>query len=169
MNDLPRSAFWDFSLDFYRRHGVAESCLALQDRHALDVNLLLACLWLGAQGRILSRAGLERAMDQVEALHSQVVRPLRAARRALKPLANSEIPLAAPLERLRTRIKALELEAEHLEQLTIEAAMAGVETAAGAVQTACHANVNAYLAALGIQPDGADKSALALLVAAVRS
>lgn len=166
MSDLPRSAFWDFSLEFYRRPGVAEACLALQDRHAIDVNLLLACLWMGRQGRLLSRAALAHMMDEAEALHAQVVRPLRAARRGLKKPAESGGRLAAPLGQLRARVKAAELEAEHIEQLLIEAALAAAETTPAPVATACHANINAYLAAMGVPPDGEDKPALALLVAA---
>ena len=45
------ASFWAFSLEFYARPGVAEACLALQDRHGLDVNILLLCCWLGWSGR----------------------------------------------------------------------------------------------------------------------
>jgi uncharacterized protein (TIGR02444 family) len=169
MNDWPRSAFWDFSLDIYARPGVAAACLALQDRHGLDVNLLLACLFLGTQGRVLSRAALEQAMDEVEALHARVIRPLRAARRELKRQVEGGGVMADALVRLRAQLKAAELDAEHIEQLMIEAVLAPAETAPGAPVSACHGNLNAYLAAMRVHPDGADKAALGLLVAAART
>ncbi|HEY9550471.1 MAG TPA: TIGR02444 family protein, partial [Kiloniellaceae bacterium] len=45
--------FWQFSGAVYARRGVAEACLALQQRHGLDVNLLLFCAWAGSNGRRL--------------------------------------------------------------------------------------------------------------------
>ena len=35
--------FWNYSLALYARAEVAKTCLALQDRLGLDVNLLLFC------------------------------------------------------------------------------------------------------------------------------
>ncbi|MGC2412860.1 MAG: TIGR02444 family protein, partial [Stellaceae bacterium] len=55
-------AFWRFSLALYARPGVAEALIALQDRAALEVNLILFGLWFGArQGRRLSAGELTAA------------------------------------------------------------------------------------------------------------
>ncbi len=47
---FPSSPFWDYSLGIYRKPGVADACIALQDEFGLDVNMLLACLWFSAEG-----------------------------------------------------------------------------------------------------------------------
>src|SRR5665213_163755 len=44
-------SFWRFSQDFYALPGVAPACLALQDGHGRDVNLVLYGCWLGMSGR----------------------------------------------------------------------------------------------------------------------
>ena len=103
-------AFWDFSLDFYGRPGVSAACLALQDRHGRDVNLVLYACWLGLSGRgRLDRGGLARAEAVAEPWRRSVIEPLRAARRALKAEGESAATLYAAA-------KAVELEAEHLAQ-----------------------------------------------------
>ena len=50
--------FWQFSGAVYAHPGVAEACLDLQDRHGLDVNLLLFCAWAGVQGRVFDGGDL---------------------------------------------------------------------------------------------------------------
>lgn len=41
---------WRFSLTSWRVPGVEASCLRLQDNHAVQVPLLLACAWLAVRG-----------------------------------------------------------------------------------------------------------------------
>jgi uncharacterized protein (TIGR02444 family) len=102
--------FWAFSLDFYGRPGVAESCLALQDGEGKDVNIVLWCLWVGwsRRGR-LSAEHVAHAKAAVAPWRRDVVVPLRSVRRALK---GSAVPGAAAL---RNDIKAAELESERLQ------------------------------------------------------
>lgn len=130
--DWPPCPFWDHALAVYGRDGVAPACVELQDRHGLDVNLLLLACWLGADGRALNRAALARALDASRRWQAEVVAPLRAARRALKAqlergaageVARAHAGLAAALRR---RLAAVELGAEHLEQLGLSAAVAGL-------------------------------------------
>src|SRR5207248_3229403 len=105
------AALWSFSLAFYARPGVGAACLALQDEHGLDVNLILLCCWLGWSGRgRLAAAELAAADRRVAAWRREVIEKLRAARRALKthPVA------AAPA--LRRDVQALELRAERAAQ-----------------------------------------------------
>jgi uncharacterized protein (TIGR02444 family) len=45
------SDFWRFSLSFYRTQDVPAACISLQDRHGLDVNIMLFALWLASMGR----------------------------------------------------------------------------------------------------------------------
>ena len=81
---------WTFSLVVYAEPGVQEECLVLQERHALDVNLLLLCAYAGVRGVILSEQDIAEAAGTVSSWHADVVRPLRAARRALKPVARGD-------------------------------------------------------------------------------
>jgi uncharacterized protein (TIGR02444 family) len=112
----PAEKFWQFSLAFYARPGVAEALLALQDEAGLDVNLILFGCWLGLSGRgRADRALIDRARTAAEPVRAQVIVPLRRLRRALAPAGEAD------LERLRERIKAIELEAEHAAQTLLAA------------------------------------------------
>jgi uncharacterized protein (TIGR02444 family) len=104
-------AFWRFSLAFYARPGVAEALIALQDRAGLDVNLMLFALWRGAvYGHRLSGAALRAAEAAVAPLRSDIVLPIRALRRRLKPAQDEDV------QALRRRIGRLELAAERAAQ-----------------------------------------------------
>jgi uncharacterized protein (TIGR02444 family) len=108
--------FWQFSLVVYGEPGVEAECLALQETLGIDVNLLLFCAWLGAARRnALADADLERVKSIVQAWHEQAVRPLRGVRQRLKTLPGSDVAA------FRTRVKALELEAEQLEPCSLPA------------------------------------------------
>ena len=56
--------FWRYSLGFYRRSGVEQACLGLQNTCGADVNLLLFCCWMGAQGRPLDKRSLRREIGR---------------------------------------------------------------------------------------------------------
>lgn len=113
--------FWDFSLVLYARPGVEAALLALQDEEGLDVNLILFCLYAGARGRSLEGATLAGMRGIGAGWGQGVVAPLRAARRALKPIAEGDAAAA----RLRAEVKRLELAAEKEMQLRLEALLAG--------------------------------------------
>src|SRR5690349_22774626 len=103
---FPASPFWDFSLRLYARPRVADSCLALQERHGIDVNLLFCCLWLGIEGQQLAKRDISRLAARVRTLHENVVKPLRQARTVLKGvLASEDESLRPVLGTLRTAIK----------------------------------------------------------------
>ena len=112
--------FWSFSLDFYGRPGVAETCLALQDSHGLDVNLVLYCCW---RGDLLSAAQIQAAIGLTTPWRAEIVQPLRALRRRLKP---GFPPFHdAEVQGLRKRIADAELEAERLQQQALDALAEG--------------------------------------------
>ncbi len=138
------SPFWRFSLQFYRQPGVAEACIALQEESGADVNLLLFLLWHGARGHRLSIADVQALEEKIGGWRELAVIPLRAIRRALKsPPALVE---AGTAEAFRTRIKAIELEAERLQQEAMyELARVRLlgEKASSAAEAA-RANVGAY-------------------------
>ena len=147
--DVQGSLFWRFSLRFYRAPGVADACIALQDRYGVDVNILLFLLWLACEGRQVTNAEAQRICADVGAWREEIVVPLRNLRRRLK----EGIP---PIERntgelFRTRIKAVELEAERLQQEALFALAAKLTTTpTSAVEAAARANAVAYQSVLGI-------------------
>ncbi len=186
MTGFPEHPFWTFSIAVYGRRGVAPACLALQERRGVDVNVLLLCLWLGArEGRLLDRPDLAAVREAVAAWHEEVVRPLRAVRRRLKTDAlGAPAPLA---EEVRRRIAAVEIDAEHVEQLMLAAAVergadGGREDGGRAVDgrtddgqavdgraadpmSAAAANLLGYLEALGVAPSTEDLADLAAVLA----
>jgi uncharacterized protein (TIGR02444 family) len=107
-------SFKRFALALYGSEGVADACLHLQNRHELDVNLVLFAAFVGAERRQrLTASSLEAARARVDAWHREVVRPLRAVRQRLKTG-----PAPAPNEitaRLRRRLQQVEIDAEVVE------------------------------------------------------
>lgn len=112
------AGFWAYSLALYGRPGVAEACLALQDRFGADVNLLLLGFWRAHRGFIGWAPGeLDRAQAAAAPVNA-VLQPLRQARRALKALQADE-PAAV---KLYEDAKALELQLEQVAQAWLAAA-----------------------------------------------
>lgn len=72
--------FWDWSLECYARAGVKDALLELQDRHGLDVNLMLWCVWLAEQGREPGPA-LDPAIELAQDWTRRVTGKVRSARR----------------------------------------------------------------------------------------
>ena len=107
-------SFKRFALALYGSEGVADACLHLQNRHDLDVNLVLLAAFVGAERRQrLTTSSLEAARARVDAWHREVVRPLRAVRQRLKTG-----PAPAPNEitaHLRGRLQQVEIDAEVIE------------------------------------------------------
>jgi uncharacterized protein (TIGR02444 family) len=138
------SPFWRFSLQIYRMPGVAEACIKLQEESGADVNLLMFLLWHGVQQRRLSAAEVARLEQGIAVWRDRTVIPLRAIRRALK--SPPGLVEAGAAEAFRTRIKAVELEAERLQQEAMYEGVRGslLGEAASSVAEAARANVVAY-------------------------
>ncbi len=121
----PKSAFWTFSTDLYGRPGVEAGCLALQERHDLDVNLLLFALWLADCGVVLDAPMLKRAKATVASWHAETTGPLRAVRRQLRHRIDAADPddiarkWPDQVTAFRRKILQLELDCEHLAQLAL--------------------------------------------------
>jgi uncharacterized protein (TIGR02444 family) len=142
------SPFWRFSLQFYRQPGVAEACIVLQEEAGVDVNLLLFLLWHAAQRRQFAPAEVDWIESKIGEWREATVIPLRGVRRALKvpPL----LVTAARAEAFRTRIKAVELEAERLQQEAMYELAPAVPPGqrVSSPEEAARENVAAYAAAL---------------------
>lgn len=156
--------FWDFSLAVYGRPGVAEACLGLQDRHGLDVNLLLFCCWVGSQGRHLDAADFARLTGSVGEWQRSVISPLRGVRRRLKDLPGAA---SGQLGALRQAVKDCELAAERIEQAILHDALArpsGVFSPAADQADCAAANMTAYLEVAGPSADFADRANLEIIL-----
>jgi uncharacterized protein (TIGR02444 family) len=106
--------FWRFSLHFYRQAGVSEACIALQDECGVDVNLLLFLFWLADGGRALAADEVKKLDDTVRSWRELTIIPIRDTRRKLK----GAVTLVDPgqQEAFRNKVKAIELDAEQLQQ-----------------------------------------------------
>ena len=144
---LPDHPFWTYSLQLYAQAGVTDACLKLQDEHGLDVNMVLFCIWSGLAGPgELTPEELKEAIERGGRWQTEVVERIRWIRRTLK-----EDPVGAEAEfaqQFRPRAQALELAAEHVEQLTL-AGLVPLERGARN-QTAAQSNLANYLTACGI-------------------
>jgi uncharacterized protein (TIGR02444 family) len=151
MNDTSSSnetPFWRFSLNLYRQPGVSDACIALQDGCGVDVNLLLFLFWLASDDRQLSAADVKLLDDNVRDWRNLTIIPIRNARRKLKDAATLVEP--ARQEAFRTKVKAIELEAERLQQEALyEFSRSGPLGTAAPAAAAARANIAAYQGVLG--------------------
>jgi len=140
------SPFWRFSLQFYRLPQVADACIALQEEAGVDVNLLLFLLWHARERRQLSASDVTALEAKIGPWREATVVPLRNVRRVLKsPPALVE---GGTAEAFRNRIKAVELEAERLQQEAMFA-LAPLGVKGNDAEAAARANVAAYADVLG--------------------
>jgi len=151
---VSKSPFWRFSVKFYAEPGVAPSCIELQDQAGVDVNLLFFLLWNATRGRAFDASQVTELDRSFGAWRDLAVIPLRELRRGLK----SPPPVVPPdqAEGFRTRIKAVELEAERLQQEAMyalaQSAPLGREVPAK--EDAARQSVAAYQAVLRPFPSG---------------
>jgi uncharacterized protein (TIGR02444 family) len=153
------SPFWRLSLQFYRLPKVADACIALQEEAGVDVNLLLFLLWQGSQRRRLSTADVAALERQIAPWRDLTVIPLRNVRRGLG--SPPGLIAGATAEAFRTRIKAVELEAERLQQVAMFA-LAPLGMAGVGPDDAARANIAGYEQMLGVRfPPAAAETLLA--------
>lgn len=153
--DWPADPFWDYSLELYRRPGVAAACLDLQRRHGVDVNLVLLCCWLASRGVALDRDLLAGIAAAVGGWQAEVIGPLRALRRRLTakladPDPGSVVARWPELSsRLRERALDLEIDGEHLEQLHLAQLVAGLPARGQPGVALASANLRVYWSFVG--------------------
>lgn len=145
-----------------------EACLHLQNRHDLDVNLVLFAAFVGAErGHSLTASNLKAARARVDAWHREVVRPLRAVRKRLKTG-----PPPAPdgiTAHLRRWIQQVEIEAELIELDELGALISDWESvpASGSAAQSAAAAIDAVVQAISNTPiDDRDRQAIETIAAA---
>jgi uncharacterized protein (TIGR02444 family) len=140
--------FWRFSLHFYRQSGVSDACIALQDDCGVDVNLLLFLFWLASDGRQLTADEVQNLDDKVRSWRELTIIPIRDVRRRLKGAPT--LVEQGKQEAFRNKMKAVELDAERLQQEGLyEFTKFGPLGQQAAPLTAARANVGAYERAMG--------------------
>ena len=131
-----------------------DACLHLQNRHDVDVPVVLFAAFVGAVRRqALTAAGVETARGRVDAWHREVVRPLRAVRQRLKTG-----PAPAPNDvtaQLRSQVQKIEIQAELIELDQLDALIpeleptpaqgSAAECAVAAIETVIRAHTHTAL------------------------
>lgn len=139
--------FWNFSLEFYAQPGVADICISLQDKHHVDVNVMLYMLWLATVGMAVSKSDVVTIDQHIKPWRENVVVPLRHIRRSIaKPKVFDE------RMEFRNRVKNLELHAERLEQGDLFSLFSEQKTSKPDVITARN-NLETYARYLGSKFD----------------
>jgi uncharacterized protein (TIGR02444 family) len=143
------SPLWRFSLELYRTPGFSDACIRLQDEVGVDVNIVFFLLWNASLKKQFSVDDVRATDRAVAAWRETAVIPIRNIRRALKdaPI----LPDPGMVEGYRTKIKAIELEAERLEHEALSHFFqeAAPGTAAASAAEAARANITAYENYLG--------------------
>jgi uncharacterized protein (TIGR02444 family) len=141
--------FWRFSLHFYRQAGVSDACIALQDGCGIDVNLLLFLFWLAADRQQLSSDDVKKLDDTIRSWRDLTIIPIRDVRRKLKGAATLVEP--GKQEVFRNKVKAVELDAERLQQEALfEFTGTGPLGVSAAPSAAARGSVAAYESAMGV-------------------
>lgn len=147
--------FWDFSAHLYAKPGVADACLFVQDRYGMNVNLILFCIWFAdSGGGSLSGEDIATALRRIADWEEHVIKPLREIRRKSRHEA-----LGIPeflLDIFRPQIDAVELDAEHVEQLVLAQFGSGSESAVERTDDSASAAVSSlesYVGELDIERD----------------
>lgn len=110
-------SLWAWALKVWSRPAVERACLNLQDHADQCVALMLWGAWMLNDRRPMDQALAREAVSLARPIETEVLRPLRAARRALAnaPSTIGEATIEEALQRIRTA--ELELERALLERL----------------------------------------------------
>jgi uncharacterized protein (TIGR02444 family) len=167
-DDFDANPFWDYSLEVYGRDGVSPALITFQDRHGLDVNMLLLCLWSGQSGRgELDDADFEHALAVSASWNPEIVCALRAVRIRLR----DEVALVpkALSDAVRKKLLGVEIECERVEQLSMAAGLRQRESRSKTPRQKledCGRSFSAYFNRRGCRPDAEDRRALVTILSA---
>lgn len=144
-DSMEGEAFWGFCLALYARSEVEAACLDLQDNHNLDVMIVLFCLYAGRHGQRIDSDTVTEAVSISRHWGAEIVKPMRMVRRKLKTPPSGVDPHDA--YRLRTRLQALEQDAERIQHEQLARLL---KTGGLASRAAAKANLNAYAEKCGM-------------------
>ena len=160
--------FWDYSLDIYGRDGVSAALITFQDRHNLDVNILLLCLWSGQSGRgEMDNADFDHVLSVSANWNPDIVCAIRAVRIRLRDEIAS-VPKDFS-DSVRQKLLELEIDCEHVEQLSFAAGLGKTENKGGSSEERLResgVNLKSYFDRKGCVPDADDRRELATILSA---
>ena len=160
--------FWDYACAVYGREGVSPALIAMQDRHGLDVNILLLCLWVSHSGRgVLADGELDHVLAVSASWNPAIVCGLRQLRVRLRD-GVARVPREHS-DAIRKRILETEIDAEHVEQLALVAGLAGHEDTTRPVEQRfgdCLVNLSLYFDRRGLVPTATDRDDLTTVLVA---
>lgn len=115
---FPNSDFWDFSNDFYAHKEIESTCLTLQDKYDLNVNLILFSCWLTINKNSILDKQQWLQLYSATLPWEEIIKPLRQSRRMIN---HSSIawPSDFKAETGKT-VSTIEINTEHMQQLSIE-------------------------------------------------
>ena len=158
------TSFWDYSVDYYDRDGVSDSLLSLQNRHDLDINLILLALWTGAEMGILLKKEHFAILDaKAYEWRDNIIKPLRSSRQAIKSFTSMNIGLT---DDIYQKIKSAELDAEHVAQIFLSGSLLSLPEPTD-TSDYCHAatlNLASYFAYAGVDTNQKVRQAAVFLV-----
>jgi uncharacterized protein (TIGR02444 family) len=158
MSVFPQHPAWDFVTRLYGRPDVAPACLALQDRHDVDVTLMLFCLWRGVACGGMPLSAMTALAAAAGAWRAATVSPLRAARRWLKQKED-----AAGLYKI---VLSAEIDCEHGELLMLAALADSLcrELDRPPPADAMAANLDILFHVWKLEPDERDRAAVTTIL-----
>ena len=163
-------SFWQFSLRTYSKEPVPEACLALQNQHGVDVNLLLFSLWFGMTRGVADENLLREVFEFSRSWASHVVVPLRGIRTWMKTEGCDDARIdKSKCQEYRERVKKLELAGEKMQQEVLQTLVADVDEsqqAESAQVQAMLANCRAYFLTLGLEMKGEVNEQVATIIVA---
>jgi uncharacterized protein (TIGR02444 family) len=166
VTNFPADAAWDFALRLYDTPGVAPACLDLQERHGIDVTLMLFCLWHGTVSERPLGDDLPAIAAAAQEWHRAAVLPIRAARRWLKRgTEGQEQSKSAALYRT---VLAAEIDCEHAELLMLaqRTRALGATPGSGPFPATMAENLVAFFQVSGISLAAEDRPAVGALLEA---
>ena len=101
---MKNSPLWRFSNNIYRKEGVSEILLHVQDKFFIDVNMILFVAWLASINRSLTAADIQDAKKLVSLWRIKAIVPIRNIRRSLKDFSG--------IDYLYENVKKLEIDTE---------------------------------------------------------
>jgi uncharacterized protein (TIGR02444 family) len=160
--------FWDYALSIYQGDGVSAACIALQDRHEIDVNLLLLSLWTAHDGRPpLTPAQFDSLFEVSVSWNQEIVCDIRRLRARL----SSGYGAVGEARRVAVRNAALtlEIDCEHVEMLALAEVLGAPlleHVAPPEARSVAVSNMKAYFTRRAVVADAEDFVALTTIVAA---
>jgi len=101
---MKNSPLWRFSNNIYRKEGVLEILLYVQDKFSIDVNMILFVAWLASINRSLTASDIQDAQKLVSLWRTKVIVPVRKIRRSIRDFSGTDY--------LYEDVKKLEIETE---------------------------------------------------------